>query len=135
MKSAESWSSPTHIQNFDLAVFNDSDNVSRFNFSGKLLMNLQRLLLSFEVKRKTSLASKSYEIDIFKSNVDSCNVAKGIVGNYIINFILSGLDEYSNLAFECPMRKGFVFIYNFPVPAQPQDFLPKFVPMPTQNSA
>lgn len=93
------------------------------------------MLLTFEVKRKTNLASKDYEIDIFKGNVDSCNLAKGIVGNYIINFILSGLDEYSNFLIECPMRKKFIFIYNFPVPKQVQDFLPKFISRSTQNSA
>lgn len=98
-------------------------------------MDFRRMILTFEVKRKSNLASNDYDIDLFKSNVDSCNLAKGIVGNYLINFILSGLDEHSNLVFKCPMRKGIYFIYNFPVPKQVQDFLPKFIPASSQNSA
>lgn len=134
-KSAGSWSSTKHVENFGFAVFNDSDGTSRFNFTGSLLVDLGRLMLTFDLKKKTSLDAKDYEIDVYHGNVDSCNVAKGMVGNYLINFILAGLKEYSNFVIECPLRKGFYYITNFPVPKQVQDFIPKFIPQPSQNSA
>lgn len=135
LKSAESWSSPTHIENFKFTVFNDSDGAPRFNFSGKLLTDLRRVMLTFDIKKKANLLSKDYDINFFKSNVDICNVGKGSVGNYIISFILNGLEKYSNIVIKCPMRKGFLFINNFPTPKQEQGFLPKFVQLSTQNTA
>lgn len=131
---AEYQSSQKHIENFQFIVFNDTDHISRFNFTGKLLVTLRRMLVTFDVKRKSNETLKKYDVDILHSNVDTCNVAKGIIGNYVIKFILSGLEKYSNFRFECPQQKGYYYINNFPLPKSLQEYLPSFISIPGKNT-
>lgn len=63
---------------------------------------------------KTNEDDKEYEEEMFKSSIDSCRVAKGILGNYIIKMITDHLVDFSNFSFKCPQLKGFYYATNFP---------------------
>lgn len=119
---------PRLIENYSFVVFNGTDNLSYFNFTGKLLMDTKKSLYSFNLKVKSSESKKDYDVDVFTSNVDSCQAAKGVFGNFIIKFLQTNLDKYSNFKVECPQKKGFYYAYNFPVPLDFTSFLPSFIP-------
>lgn len=130
MSSVESWSSPKYIDNFTFMVFNGTDSLSYFNFTGNLLVETMRSVLSFKVKQKPDAVKKNYDVDVFSSNVDSCQAGKGISGNYIIKFFMTHLGNYSNLKIECPQKKRLYYAYNFPVPMDAKSFVPSFIPVP-----
>lgn len=130
--SAETWSSQKHIEDFQVVVFNHS-GVSYFNYTAKLLVDVRRALISFDLKKKSVGTQKNYDVDVFTSNVDSCKAAQGLFGNYIIKFLLMSSVKNSNLKVECPQKKGFYFAYNFPAPDNPKDFIPSFMPAPAEH--
>lgn len=128
LTSVESWASPRLVENYSFVVFNGSDHLSYFNFTGKLLMDIKKSLYSFNLKVKSNESRKDYDIDLFTGNVDSCQAAKGIFGNFIIKFFQSNLDKHSNFKIDCPQKKGFYYAYNFPVPLDLKSFIPSFIP-------
>lgn len=129
MTSVESWSSPKYLENFTFLVFNGSDDLSYFNFTANLLVETKRAIISFEVKMKADERKKSYDVEVFRGNVDSCQAGKGISGNYIIKFFMTHLENYSNLKIDCPQKKRFYYAYNFPVPVDARSFIPSFIPV------
>lgn len=131
MTSADSWASPNLMENFTFVVFNGTDNHSYFNFTGKQLFEAKRAILSFNIKKKSEAARKDYDVEVFSSNVDSCQAGKGIFGNFIIKFFLTNFEQYSNLKIECPQKKGFYYAYNFPMPKDLKSFLPSFMRIPS----
>lgn len=131
LTSAESWASPKLMENFSFVVFNGTDNLSYFNFTGKQLFEAKRAILSFNIKKKSEAARKDYDVEVFSSNVDSCQAGKGIFGNFIIKFFLTNFEQYSNLKIECPQKKGFYYAYNFPMPKDLKSFLPSFMRIPS----
>lgn len=58
---------------------------------------------------------KNYDEVVFRSNINTCNVAKGIMGNFIMKFLAIGSEPYSNFRYDCLQKKGFYYWYNFPV--------------------
>lgn len=90
--SVETWASQKHIADFEVVVFNNS-GISHFNYTAKLLVDVQRALLSFDVKKKSSGTQRNYDVDVFNSNVDSCKAAQGLFGNYIIKFLLTSIQK------------------------------------------
>lgn len=91
-------------------------------------MDIKKSLYSFNLKVKSRETKKDYDVDVFTSNVDSCQAAKGIFGNFIIKFFQSNLEKYSNFKVDCPQRKGFYYAYNFPMPMDFKTFIPSFIP-------
>lgn len=112
-----------------MIVFNGSDNLSYFNFSENLLTDYKRAIYTFNIRVKTDDSRKDYDLDVLTSNVDSCQLAKGIFGNFVIKFFMSNLEKHSNLKFECPQKKGFYYAYNFPVPLDFKSYIPSFLPI------
>lgn len=55
----------------------------------------------------------------------------GIFGNFIIKFFLTNFEQYSNLKIECSQKKGFYYVYNFPMPKDLKSFLPSFMRIPS----
>lgn len=129
MTSVESWASPKHFDNFTMVVFNGTDNLSYFNFTMKLLVEIKKSVYSFNLKVKTNESRKDYDIDVLSSSLDSCQVAKGVFGNFIIKFFMANLEKYSNFKIECPQKQGFFYAYNFPVPLDFKSYIPSFIPV------
>lgn len=111
-------------QDLRVSVFNDSNRDSYFNFTGNLKKDLRRVMLTFEVKIKSE-TSQTYDKPFLTSNVDTCKQIN--FGNYIIKFLVSNIEKYSNIKFECPMKARFYYAYNFPAPDSPTAFLPSFM--------
>lgn len=116
--------SSNYLQELRVSVFNDSNRVSHFNFTGNLVKDLKRVMLTFEVRIKSD-ASKTYDKPFLNSNVDICKQIN--FGNYIIKFLVSNIEKYSNIRFECPLKARFYYAYNFPAPDSPTAFLPSFM--------
>lgn len=112
-----------------MAVFNGTDDLSYFNFTMKLLVEFKKSLYFFNLKVKTDESRKDYDLEVFRSSLDSCQVAKGVFGNFIIKFFMTNLEKYSNMKIECPQKKGFYYAYNFPVPLNFKSYIPSFLPV------
>lgn len=124
----ETWSSPGHLDNFSFVFFNGTDNLPYFNFTVNLLVEIKSAIFSFNMKQKSSLSQKTYDIEMFNSNTDLCQFGKGFLGSYILKFFMEGLQNYSNLNIQCPMKKGYYYAQNFPLPASKNSFLPSLMP-------
>lgn len=72
---------------------------------------------------KVTEDSRSYEKPIFSGNIDTCNVAKGTLGNFVISSLVERLKDRSNFTFSCPQKKGFYYVTN--VKTIDGDALPK----------
>lgn len=123
-QSVDTWVASNYFTDLRVTVFNDSNRVSNFNFTGTLLKDLRRVMLTFEVKIKSE-TSKTYDKPFLTSNVDICKQIN--FGNYIIKFLVSNIEKYSNIRFECPLKTRFYYAYNFPAPDSPTAFLPSFM--------
>lgn len=108
-------SNPLYTENATATVFNDSDGVSRMNFSAHQLVDLKKMFIFITITGESVRDSNKYDTSILNSKVDSCNVAKGIFGNFVIRVFSTTMGNYSNYKFTCPQKKGFYFIANLPL--------------------
>lgn len=95
------------------------------NASGTLLVDLKKILIAFIIRVKSSPHRKEYDQLLFQGNVDTCKVSQGVLGNFLVKWFLSA-DQNSNFHFDCPMKKGFYYLYN--LPNIDTSFLPAFIP-------
>lgn len=51
----------------------------------------------------------------YKASVNTCNVANGIFGNFFIRVAMENMKNHSNFQFECPHKKSFIYLTNFPI--------------------
>lgn len=61
---------------------------------------------------------------IFKGNINICNFAKGIMGNFVSLIIYDYIDKYSNVKVQCPFPKGFYYVK--PCPFDIEKYIPTF---------
>lgn len=47
-----------------------------------------------------------------RGTIDVCNVQKATFGNFVIKLIVENLETYSNYKFQCPVKKGYIYVYN-----------------------
>lgn len=47
-----------------------------------------------------------------RGTIDVCNVQKATFGNFIIKLIVENFETYSNYKFQCPVKKGSLYVYN-----------------------
>lgn len=113
---------PKYVSDAKLVVFNDTNGISRFNWTGNQLVDMLLVVTEVEIKGKTDKQSNNYDKMMFKASVDNCDISKNVVGNFVTKWISTHLDQYSNYKFECPLKKGFLYAVNFPV------FEDKFIP-------
>lgn len=91
--------------------------------SAALKVELQKVIVTFESKiyKDPGIATNN-----FQGNIDSCNVAKGTIGNFLVKALLKDQEKYTNYRYECPQKKGFYYWHSFPVPDD--TVLPPFIP-------
>lgn len=93
--------------------FNDTDGLSRFNVSFFLDSDLTSILISGGLLAKP-MKQKEFD-DIFKFNLDLCDIQKSVWGKLFYSFFEEFLLEHSNFKFECPLTKGFYHFTRFPL--------------------
>ena len=113
--SSQSSSNPDYISNFSLKVFNNTNGISCFNATGSLDVPALKILIYVTLKGKSIEALKVYDEVILKGVLDSCKLSQGIFGNFIAQFVVENLHKYSNIKIECPQKRGFYYVSNFPL--------------------
>ena len=94
-------------------------------------MDLERMSLTINIKEKSNELRSEFDISVFQSRVDTCKIAQGVFGNYIIQGLMGLMENYSNFSLACPHKKGFYYAYN--LPSFDDSFLPTF--FKSQNKA
>lgn len=123
LHSVESNFNSAFLRDLKISVFNNSAGVSCFNLSVTQKVDLKRIIITFEVKKPLEPGKSTI---VFQSNIDTCNVAKGTIGNFFMKILLKDHEKFSNYRYERPSKKGFYYWYSFPLP---QDaVLPSFLP-------
>lgn len=116
LHSVQSSANSAYVSDLSVLVFNDSQGVSRFNFSANQLVDFKKMAVQITLTGQSVEGSgNKYDKVYFKGNVDTCNIAKGIFGNFIIKLVAATLENYSNVKFICPQPKGLYFVHNFPL--------------------
>jgi Protein of unknown function (DUF1091) len=95
-------------------VFNDTENRSRLNATFKFKTDLTGVWYAISLKLKAVKAT-SYEPPIWSSNVDVCNLQKGVVGSFLAQILTQDLPKYSNYIMECPQKAGEYYVDSFPL--------------------
>lgn len=111
----QSNANPLTQKDFSVAIFNDSDNIPRFNFSSELLTDVIKSSALMSMKVKSSNNVKEYDKTVLNGQVDTCKVSRGVIGNFIVRMLVDQLKDHSNFKFVCPQDKGFYYVRNLPI--------------------
>lgn len=111
--SASIFPNSEYLANATLNVFNDTDGLSMLNASGTLKVDLPKPMIYITVLTR-SKGSREYQT-YSKPTIDVCKVEKGVFGGFIVRTIASNIKNYSNFRFECPLKKQFFYVTNYPV--------------------
>ena len=117
-------SNPEYISNFSLKSFNNTNGISCFNATTNLNVPVLKILIYVTLKGKSVETNKVYDQVILKGVLDSCKLSQGIFGNFIAQFIVENLHKYSNIKIECPQKRGFYYVSNFPLES---DHIPRYI--------
>jgi len=101
------------VANLTFLVFNNSDGDSLLNSTASLLVDLNRISVSFRLS--PAVVSSQNVNKIIQGSVDTCKVQKGIFGNFLIKMIQDSMAKYSNFMLQCTMKKGFYYSANLKV--------------------
>lgn len=112
--SADSTYNPRYMENVKFVVFNDSEGTSRLNFTGNILTDLEKVQVIFEIKMKSNQARRDYDVRLIGGTTDSCKLAQGGSGNFLMRTIKADLEKYSNFKLACSHKKGLYQIVNYP---------------------
>ena len=104
-----------YIRDFKARIFNDSEGYPRINMSGNLLVDMQKVSVILWLKGKNNQRGSEYDRIYLSANVDTCKVSQGVIANFIFKSIVNYLNNYTNFAFSCPLKKSFYFAQNFPI--------------------
>ena len=117
---------PTYIKNFTLVTFNDSKGVSCINGSSDTIFDLEKLMVTFAIKRKSNQNLAEFDQTIIQGKIDTCKIGEGMFGSYILTSLMADFTKYSNFQLTCPHKKGFLYLSNFP--RVDESVFPSFVP-------
>lgn len=113
LHSSQIVSNPEFISNATLQVFNDSDGVSRVNFTSRLKVDIVRPAIFITISTRKS-GSRVYDDVYYKGQVDLCKMQNGTFTNFIMKVVAIAIEKHSNFRFECRQEKKFVYITNLP---------------------
>lgn len=103
-----------YCSNTSVIVFNDTEDVPRCNFTVMIKAPIMTFKTFITIKVK-SFNERAYDRLLLETSLDSCNVQKGVLGNFLVKALIKNLKDYSNFKFECPQPAGFIYTYNFPI--------------------
>lgn len=90
--------------------------MSKLNVSLTTLVDFYKIFITLSVFEKTNPESNEYDKVLMRTNLDLCGLPRGgLFGNFFIENIAQKLEQYSNLKFECPLKKGFYYDVNYPI--------------------
>ncbi|KAG5679126.1 hypothetical protein PVAND_008718 [Polypedilum vanderplanki] len=100
------------IENATLVFFNDTNGLSRVNFTGFLVHDVQKLIVDAEVfvRRENEKDWRKF----ISFSINQCDL-KRFKSNAIIKNILENVKKYSNYEINCPQPKNFYYLTNFEV--------------------
>jgi Protein of unknown function (DUF1091) len=116
---------PKFVSNFNLEIFSDAYNVSRFNMSGTVTKELTKVLILYSSKSKNNPNVDIFDREVTKGSIDFCKVATGSLLSLAFQNVFDSLKENSNLPLSCPLKPGFFFARN--IKAVTVDELPKLL--------
>lgn len=105
-------------------VFNDTDGISRLNGSVSSKVDFKELRVLFAILGKAK-QSEEYDKTYLRANIDTCNINKGMMGNFLQTVLRKIMLEHSNYHFGCPVKKGTYYAIN--VPAVDDKLLPMYI--------
>lgn len=111
MHSVESWGDESFLKDLTSAVYNDSENVSRLNVTAMLLVKLHDVVVSIGMHVKNITSEDEYDVSIVPQSTRLCKISKNPIEKFMRSL---GIDEYTNLTYDCPMRKGVYYICGYP---------------------
>lgn len=98
------------ITDFTTLLYNDSTGMTYVNGSGRLTTDFLRGAADIVLKGWKDERRTGAERLIFKGNINICNFAKGVMGNFVSLIIYDYIDKYSNVKVQCPFPKGFYYV-------------------------
>ena len=104
-----------YISDFKARIFNDSEGFPRINMSGNLLVDMQKVSIIFWLKGKTDQRVREYDRVYVSANIDTCKASQGVIANFIASNVLRYLKDYTNILLQCPFKRGFYYVKNFPM--------------------
>lgn len=121
--SAEIFCNQDILVNCSVDVFNDTFGVSYFTTEVSLLKKLLKIKIFYTINLKAD-NSKNFDSTIWTSNIDVCNLQKGVVGSFMAKLLTEQLSKYSNYKFVCPQPAESVYVEKFPINVV-GDYLPR----------
>lgn len=110
MHSVESWGDGSFLKDLTSAVYNDSENVSRLNVTAMLLVKLHDVVVAVGMHVKNITSENEYDVSIVPQSHRLCKISKNPIEKFMRSL---GIDEYTNLTYDCPLRKGFYYISGY----------------------
>lgn len=91
-------------------MFNDSTGMVFVNGSGRLTSDFVIGIALIELKGYLDERRTGTERLIFKGNVNICNFAKGVLGNFVSIIVHEYIEKNSNIRPQCPFPKGLYYL-------------------------
>lgn len=114
---------PSFVSNYSIKPYIDNDNNQRGLVWFVISKKLYNVLLTINIKAR-KIGSIEY-IDLYKGNINFCEISKSFFGKPLKELIGSVLTKNGNITFSCPIEASLQYV-DFPV----SDLkLPSFIPV------
>lgn len=110
MHFVESWGDGRVLKDLKASVYNDSENVSRLNVTTKLLVDLHDVVVAVGMHVKNLTSEDEYDVSIVPQSSRLCKISKNPIEKFLRSI---GIDRFTNLTYDCPMRKGSYYIVGY----------------------
>lgn len=112
--SIKSIHNPAVVLNFSITVFNDTKGISRLNITISSKVDIKEARVAVTVMGKHKPSNREFDKLLLRANIDTCNINKGMLGNFLHSVIRKQLKDHSNYNFDCPIKKGTYYVSNLP---------------------
>jgi Protein of unknown function (DUF1091) len=102
-------------------VWNDTKNISRFNFNVTSTKVLKQFVLFYNVK---VMSGDKVEREGIKATIDMCKLTNGTLGNYLVKYVVAQMKDKTNFKFICPIPADTYYVRNFGTIGS---FVPRFL--------
>jgi Protein of unknown function (DUF1091) len=106
-----------------MSVANDSENVSKINFTVTSLQVLKQFVIFFDWKGKLN-SDKEQNLKLTAS-IDMCKIVNGTIGNFLVKYILTNVKDKTNFDFKCPVAANTWYVRN--LEAMDDSFIPFWI--------
>lgn len=110
MHSVEFWGDDGVLKDLTATVYNDSEDVSRLNVTAMLSVDLHDVVVAVGMHVKNISSEDEYDVSIVPQSHRLCKISKNPIEKFLRSI---GIDRFTNLTFDCPMRKGVYYIAGY----------------------